>query len=235
MTPEKAEKFDESGMFRGSHGAFFLMPQSPDKTDYLIALQKPYPDLGRAEFAEILSDECKFRAFFDDGYDDWPQYIRQAIDNTREDTRWVWPIRALPRLPSWISPGGRVVLIGDSAHAIPPASGQGANLAFEDGYTLGLILGSGVAYANLDDGLEFWSKLRNERIDQVRDLTMALNKARLPNAERQKLAKGEAFEAASTEEGRIKEFAWIFGGVPPQEAKIRAWISQRASGLPWHD
>lgn len=231
MTAEQEKKIDVSGMFRGSHGALILMPQTPDKADYLIALQKTYPDLGRAGFTEILSDKHKFRAFFDEGYDDWPQYIRHAIDNMREDTRWVFPIRVLPRLPSWTSPGGRVVLIGDAAHAIPPASGQGVNMAFEDGYTLGLILGSEVACTNLDDALKFWSNLRNERIDQVRDLAMTLNKARLPKAERQKLAKGEAFEAASTEEGRIQEFAWLFGGVPLQEEKIRAWISQRTCDL----
>ena len=40
-----------------------------------------------------------------------------------------------PTIPSWHT--GRMVLVGDAAHAASPSSGQGASMAIEDAVTLG--------------------------------------------------------------------------------------------------
>jgi len=50
----------------------------------------------------------------------------------------VYPIFYMPDLPSWGRDG--CVLVGDAAHAMTPATGQGGSQAFEDGLTLGLLL-----------------------------------------------------------------------------------------------
>lgn len=42
--------------------------------------------------------------------------------------------------PSWMSPGARVVQIGDSAHSFLPASGNGATQAIEDAVTIASCL-----------------------------------------------------------------------------------------------
>jgi len=42
--------------------------------------------------------------------------------------------------PSWMSPGARVVQIGDAAHSFLPASGNGATQAIEDGVSLAACL-----------------------------------------------------------------------------------------------
>lgn len=44
----------------------------------------------------------------------------------------------IPNLPAWHE--GRVVLIGDAAHAVSPNSGQGASLALEDAQSLATLL-----------------------------------------------------------------------------------------------
>lgn len=45
--------------------------------------------------------------------------------------------------PSWASPGGRVVQIGDAAHSFLPASGNGATQAIEDAVSLAMCLRMG--------------------------------------------------------------------------------------------
>ncbi len=47
------------------------------------------------------------------------------------------------RLPlsRWSSPGGRLLLLGDAAHAMHPGPGQGARSAFEDAHALAEALG----------------------------------------------------------------------------------------------
>lgn len=49
-----------------------------------------------------------------------------------------YPIHDLPHVPHWRD--GRVVLIGDAAHATSPSSGQGASLALEDAAFLATCL-----------------------------------------------------------------------------------------------
>lgn len=51
-----------------------------------------------------------------------------------------------PSLPSWHR--GRMVLVGDAAHAASPSSGQGASMAIEDAVTLGLVLRGATASNN---------------------------------------------------------------------------------------
>jgi 2-polyprenyl-6-methoxyphenol hydroxylase-like FAD-dependent oxidoreductase len=48
------------------------------------------------------------------------------------------PIHTIPHLPAWHS--GRMIVIGDAAHAPSPTSGQGASLAIEDAVILARYL-----------------------------------------------------------------------------------------------
>ena len=50
-----------------------------------------------------------------------------------------YPTWTTPELPTW-SKNGRVVLVGDAAHALQPSSGQGACQALEDAEALALLL-----------------------------------------------------------------------------------------------
>ncbi|MBB3036755.1 FAD-dependent monooxygenase [Hoyosella altamirensis] len=59
---------------------------------------------------------------------------------------------------------GKIVLLGDAAHAIPPFLGQGACQALEDAATLG-------AYIGTRDGLDRYDRVRRERAHAVAKAT----------------------------------------------------------------
>ncbi|MBO0834382.1 MAG: FAD-dependent monooxygenase [Actinobacteria bacterium] len=67
----------------------------------------------------------------------WDSRILNLVRNIEGDMSF-WALVELPRLPRWAR--GRVILLGDAAHAPLPHQGQGAGLAIEDAYALGALL-----------------------------------------------------------------------------------------------
>lgn len=67
----------------------------------------------------------------------WDRRILDLVRNVQGEMSF-WALVELPRLPRWSC--GRVVLLGDAAHAPLPHQGQGAALAIEDAYALGMLL-----------------------------------------------------------------------------------------------
>lgn len=65
-------------------------------------------------------------------------------------------------LPTWHQ--GRVVLLGDAAHAVSPNSGQGASMAMEDAMTLAKLLRDSANYQHVFEQFEEQRKPRVERI-----------------------------------------------------------------------
>jgi 2-polyprenyl-6-methoxyphenol hydroxylase-like FAD-dependent oxidoreductase len=92
----------------------------------------------------------------------------------------LWPFYVLETLGGWISQGwkGRVVLIGDAAHAFPPTGGQGACQAIEDAHGLGLALGEIGKYWDVERALSLWYGWRKKRLDRVSEYTAQLRKNR---------------------------------------------------------
>jgi 2-polyprenyl-6-methoxyphenol hydroxylase-like FAD-dependent oxidoreductase len=72
----------------------------------------------------------------------------------------------IPTLPSWRSPSGRVILIGDAAHAIPPSGGQGGAMSFEDAESLAYALST---LKREVCALSSWETHRKERVKRVID------------------------------------------------------------------
>ena len=70
----------------------------------------------------------------------WDRRILDLVHNIEGDMNF-WALVELPRLPRWSR--GRVILLGDAAHAPLPHQGQGAGLAIEDAYALGALLAKG--------------------------------------------------------------------------------------------
>ncbi|KAL0058965.1 hypothetical protein AAF712_014333 [Marasmius tenuissimus] len=85
--------------------------------------------------------------------------ISLSCSDTDTDTKQflVLPRYITPMLPRWSTAlsdedgGGRIVLLGDAAHTMPPDSGQGVSCAVEDGLALALLLKHYLAKAENGD------------------------------------------------------------------------------------
>ncbi len=70
-----------------------------------------------------------------DEFADFEPRVRQLLVLTPPERLFKWGLFDRDPLPTWHS--GRVLLLGDAAHPMPPFTGQGAVMAIEDGVVLG--------------------------------------------------------------------------------------------------
>jgi salicylate hydroxylase len=105
-----------------------------------------------------IGDRDEFAASFE-GWD--PRVVRllQAVE-----TCFWWGLYDRKPLDTWSS--GRLVLLGDAAHAMLPHLGQGANQAIEDGVALAVLL-EGREPADVPETLKQYEKLRRVRTDMI--------------------------------------------------------------------
>lgn len=92
---------------------------------------------------------------------DWHPAVRQLVGAVPQGPRW--GLFALPPLNRWTK--GRVVLLGDAAHAMLPHHGQGANQTLEDAAVLADCLAAGGD--DLLTALTRYEQLRRIRTRQI--------------------------------------------------------------------
>lgn len=94
------------------------IPPSPDVPD-------PSPDAVRTELLET--------------YGSFPEPIPALIRATEQI--YYWPVYRLSPLPeAWYGEQGRMVLVGDAAHALPPFAAQGVGMGVEDAIIVANII-----------------------------------------------------------------------------------------------
>jgi 2-polyprenyl-6-methoxyphenol hydroxylase-like FAD-dependent oxidoreductase len=94
-------------------------------------------ELTRAELQSIPDSEFRERVLA--AFRGLHAPVEALVSSTARVMRTA--IYDVPTLPAWHV--GRVMLLGDAAHAMSPAGGQGASLALEDAMVVGLGLGRG--------------------------------------------------------------------------------------------
>ena len=194
------------------YGAFVIAPQVNDGSEVLITVQRPMEeDMSKEGWKEKIADKHALAAILAQNAEHFPPIVRNAVRDIPRDTLNAWPFYEIPRLDRWMSKTGRVVILGDSAHALPPSAGQGVNQAFEDVYTFGLTLGrlfeskSNRAYdlENIDKALVAWQNFRQTRIDHTLGLNRQMDLRRMP----------ASVELSGTDTERSKEpldFDWLY-------------------------
>jgi salicylate hydroxylase len=95
-------------------------------------------------------------------FDGWDLRVVRLLEAV--ETCFWWGLYDRRPLDSWTK--GRLVLLGDAAHAMLPHIGQGANQAIEDGVALSVLL-EGRAPPEVPDIVKQYEKMRRVRTDVV--------------------------------------------------------------------
>ncbi|RFU27281.1 hypothetical protein B7463_g9046, partial [Scytalidium lignicola] len=173
----------------GKAGHVILCPNGPDDPICPVATGCLFDELDREGWERLGADKDRLRSIMRQNYDQWNQLVQSAIDAADEDTLLMWPFYFISPLPTWRSKTGRIVILGDAAHALPPIGALGANLALEDAHSLGLLLGGvNQGKAQWAAGLSWWEQYRRARLEKVTSLTDELAKKRQQGSESSQLA-----------------------------------------------
>lgn len=105
------------------------------------------------------------KAMIDKAMADWPKAIRAAIAATPDDRLIPFSIHARP-VPKRLG-NGRIVCVGDAAHAMEPNLGQGGCQSLEDA----VALGAAARGADVLSVLATYEKLRLARVGRVVSLS----------------------------------------------------------------
>jgi hypothetical protein len=148
--------------------------------------KSPYDSQAGNFFKQIIELGCRSESLTFD-----PDAPVPVDDRLGFDTKLaVRPRYVTPRLPFWSnatspvsetppSGRGRIVLIGDAAHTMPPDSGQGASCALEDAVVYSLLLSHFLSIADtssselgspLERAAKAYEELRKPRVHQILDI-----------------------------------------------------------------
>ena len=205
-------------------GAFILAPQSPDGNTVAVLAHSRYPDTDRAGWDALRSSADTLMAMQLHNKEEHTDFVQSVMENIQPETMSIWPYNILPHLSTWTSATRRVILVGDAAHAMPPASGQGAAQALEDVYSLSMLLSRADSQVKLEAAVDWWQTYRMERTKSVVELTQLLNEKRRPLASQRN---PDAYWRAREEGNAQRQHGWLY--TPNVHEDTLAWIEREAS------
>ena len=174
----------------GSKGAMMFAPRPFSHTNALVIRQVRYPEQDRDGWEALQQKRDELVGLLQSDMDDWSDVSRSALEQLSHpeiaDLN-LWPFCSMQKLDSWFSPIGRIIFLGDAAHAMLPSAAQGANQAIESAYTLAILLSSLSAPLDLPTTLKAWQEYRQGRLDKVLEIIERLNYLRLTDTEKSQL------------------------------------------------
>lgn len=147
---------DHLHMFVGRNGKAGFVPLAPDLMYVLLIENQP------AENVQVPDD--RLAATFRERLAEFGGPVAEIRDAyiTDDDKVVYRPVESFLMPPPWY--WGRVVLIGDAAHATSPHVGQGAAMAIEDAVVLAEVLGGDLP---LREALEQYMERRFARCESI--------------------------------------------------------------------
>ena len=241
------EDYERNATIQDVPAALFFLPE--DANAEIIMVGRQFTDIShssvtdRIEFEKLQNDKEALCDLFCSRYDEFGPTSQKILDSIKQhqDQIFMWPFMKIPTLPTWYREGdGRVLILGDAAHAIPPSSGQGVNQVLEDVWMLALLLSgysietSRVPVLTCDDllvMLRFWQERRQARIDKICDWTAGVqNVGRMSQAGREALESLQSVKQAAENiskagSSEADDMAWLYN--PCIEDEVRLWFESR--------
>ncbi|OQU95010.1 FAD binding domain-containing protein [Cladophialophora immunda] len=181
-----AKKIELPSHFIGHTGFIAIMPSDVSGEELGVFSTMDFKEeKSREEWERLSEDKVAVRALLKERFSKeqgWCELVDLVCNVSPNDTMFVWPFYISPQLPQWSSKSGRVLVMGDAAHAMIPTGGLGASLAFEDAecfaHVLASLSGSKMEPQILQQALGIWEGHRKERLAMIQDFTNRNRKLR---------------------------------------------------------
>jgi 2-polyprenyl-6-methoxyphenol hydroxylase-like FAD-dependent oxidoreductase len=218
----------EAALMVTPQGVVLFVPDSKDGNDMRIGSQRSLPERDVAGWKELGGDKSALARALRDTSEEIPEPVRSAMEYAEAADKnefFLWPFYSLSTVDGWISKAGkgRVVLIGDAAHAFPPSGGQGAGMAVEDADGLGIVLGMENGLS-VQEKLASWLRWRMKRIERVAEYTANIGKSRVAPVQPKE---GEGTSSNETKPANslvgIDAMAWLYDWKPKEQ--LEAWVA----------
>lgn len=154
--------------------AFFGHATAPDGEVWWFVNLPKRSEPSRGEVQARSVDE--WRRVMRDVYADDAGPALEIIDAT-PDFAPMTPIHTIPSLPVWSR--GRMIVIGDAAHAPSPTSGQGASLAIEDAVAIAMSLRD---FPDAKAAFTAFGAMRRPRVERIVAAAARVNNSKAPSA-----------------------------------------------------
>ncbi|KAM5344312.1 hypothetical protein ACJ41O_012849 [Fusarium nematophilum] len=122
----------------------------------------------------VIPDDRKMKGFkapanaseVRNAYKGWSPMVQKLLSFIPDEVE-KWRLTDLLPISNWVHPSGRMVIIGDAAHATLPYLAQGAAMAIEDAVVLGEALSHATSKHDLTRLLQFFYRTRVGRAHSI--------------------------------------------------------------------
>ncbi|KAE9379620.1 FAD/NAD(P)-binding domain-containing protein [Stipitochalara longipes BDJ] len=155
----------------GPAGKFALAPADKEGEVISFFAWINGQEKAREEWRELGKNKAELRKIIQSyNSDAYPDVVRALVTETPLYILNCWPFQIVPKLETYVSETGRVVIMGDAAHASKPNGGQGGSVSLEDAATLAIAIKKAYTKTDFSEAREIltrWDSSRVQRIEQV--------------------------------------------------------------------